>query len=76
MHRNCYRCLTGVVNIIVVLFNVLIGFIVAAYLLTAEKSLQSRERWLSIVYSRKNGQRYGKIKYTDKVFSGLLMANP
>lgn len=67
---------TGVVNIIVVLFNVLIGFIVAAYLLTARKSLQSRERWLSIVYSRKNvlPALWKRLSILIRCSAALLMA--
>ena len=68
---------TGVFNIIVVLFNVLIGFIVAAYLLTArKKSLQSRERWLSIVYSRKNvlPALWKRLSILIRCSAALLMA--
>ena len=65
---------TGVFNIIVVLFNVLIGFIVAAYLLTARKKLAKQGEM--VVYSIFKKERAAsvmeEIKYTDKVFSGFV----
>lgn len=65
---------TGVVNVIVVLFNVIIGFIVAAYLLTARKKLARQgEMIIYSIFKKESADNVmEEIKYTDRVFSGFV----
>lgn len=65
---------TGVVSVFNVLFNILIGFIVAVYFLTSRKKLARQgELIVYSIFKKKTADNImEEIKFADRIFSGFI----
>ena len=68
---------TGVVNVLKALYNIVIGIVVAIYILANRENFLAHVKKLTFsIFSKKNAEKISKaVSYVDDIFMGFLVGN-